>query len=117
MKPDFDIDNDWPAYDGRRRQFHLRTLMLAVANSSFAVAFYDAVCGNRLYAGRRRFITQYVKRFPIPNVDDATQGKIHRLVEKLRTSSAGSDERAALEDDLDSVVWAAFGLFVGQSSV
>src|SRR5690606_29049192 len=42
-------------------------LALAVANSSFAVEFYDRKFHNKLYAGRRRFITQYVENFPIPD--------------------------------------------------
>ena len=28
-------------------------LMLAVANSSLGVRYYDEVCGNRLYSGKR----------------------------------------------------------------
>ncbi len=106
----------WMAFDDDAEP-ELLSLMLAVANSSFAVAFYDAVCGNRLYAGRRRFITQYVKRFPIPDVDETTRTRIHTLVEKLRATEAGSDERTAFEAKLDTLVWAAFGLRVGQASV
>jgi len=41
--------------------------MLAVANSTFAEAFYDYRFHNKLYAGRRRYITQYVKEFPLPD--------------------------------------------------
>ena len=41
-------------------------LALAVGNSSFIEAFYDRRFNNKLYAGRRRFITQYVEHFPIP---------------------------------------------------
>jgi len=95
----------------------LISLMLAVANSTFAVAFYDAVCGNRLYAGRRRFITQYVNRFPIPAVDAATLSEIHILVEKVKLTSVASQERDELEQKLDEIIWAAFGLFVGQACI
>jgi hypothetical protein len=42
-------------------------LIAAVGNSKFARWFYDAQCGNQLYAGRRRFMTQYVERFPVPD--------------------------------------------------
>ena len=43
-------------------------LMLAVANSSFIVRYYDTAFHNQLYAGRRRFMTQYVKHFPLPDI-------------------------------------------------
>ena len=42
-------------------------LLLAVANSSFITKFYDIAFHNKLYAGRRRFMTQYVKKF-LPHV-------------------------------------------------
>ncbi len=42
-------------------------LMLAVGNSSLIETFYDVVFNERLYAGRRRFMTRHVKRFPIPD--------------------------------------------------
>lgn len=44
-------------------------LMLAVANSEVATTFYDTVFHNKLYAGRRRFMTQYVKEFPLPDLE------------------------------------------------
>ena len=45
----------------------LAYLMLAVANSGLGVRFYDIACGNKLYSGRRRWITQYVARLPLPD--------------------------------------------------
>ena len=52
---------------GRQEDWLL--LMLAVANSSFIVRYYDIVFHNQLYAGRRRFMTQYVKQFPLPDIE------------------------------------------------
>jgi len=49
-----DVDADW------------LYMMLAVANSKIATTFYDTVFHNKLYANRRRFMTQYVKAFPLP---------------------------------------------------
>lgn len=82
-------------------------LVLAVANSSFAVSFYDRTFGNKLYAGRRRFITQYVERLPLPAVDAETVAEITRLVGLL---CAGEGERDELAARLDELVWDAFGL-------
>lgn len=42
-------------------------LAAAVGNSTFIERFYDYRFHNKLYAGRRRFITQYVEQFPLPD--------------------------------------------------
>ena len=85
-------------------------LMLAVANSTFILKYYDAVFGNKLYAGRRRFITQYVQRFPLPHLDHPAAGQIIRLVPELVRRSAASFDRSAVAERIDALVWAAFGL-------
>lgn len=86
------------------------TLMLAVANSSMILKYYDAVFGNKLYAGRRRFITQYVQRFPLPRLDHPATSQIIALVPEL--TNAGPDRAALrpLEERVDELVWEAFGL-------
>ena len=43
-------------------------LMAAVANSTFITRYYDIVFHNKLYAGRRRFMAQYVSQFPLPDL-------------------------------------------------
>jgi hypothetical protein len=85
-------------------------LMLAVANSSFVLKFYDLVFHNKLYAGRRRFMSQYVSRFPLPRRNRAAE--ILGLMPRLLRASAKQDggEVARLERDLDEAVWRAFGL-------
>ncbi|EDM25918.1 type II DNA modification methyltransferase [Lentisphaera araneosa HTCC2155] len=67
-------------------------LALAVGNSSFIEKFYDANFHNKLYSGRRRFITQYVKEFPLP--DPKTEGSkmIIELVKKTYESGVFDDE-------------------------
>src|SRR5262249_15550476 len=58
-------------------------LMLAVANSSFATHYYDVVFHNKLYAGRRRFMTQYVGGFPLPKLNSRTGKAIAGLAARL----------------------------------
>jgi adenine-specific DNA-methyltransferase len=100
----------WMSFDDAVEP-ELISLVLAVGNSSFAVEFYDAVCGNRLYAGRRRFITQYVKRFPLPRLDAADRRAVHERVEALRALPQDDDAaRVQLETELDVLVRRAFGL-------
>jgi len=76
-------------------------LMLAVANSKLGLRFYDEVCGNKLYSGRRRWMTQYVARLPLP--DPRTQaakeliGAVQRLLSREETAD---DTQLAEIDDL-----------------
>ncbi|WP_043649493.1 Eco57I restriction-modification methylase domain-containing protein [Nocardia thailandica] len=80
-------------------------LLMGVANSALGVRFYDAVCGNRLYSGRRRWITQYVARLPLP--DPAGAGAA-AIVERVRAVvEDGADPAAA---GVDEAVAAAFGV-------
>jgi adenine-specific DNA-methyltransferase len=86
------------------------TLMLAVANSSFALKFYDTVFHNKLYSGRRRFMSQYVSRFPLPKLNRA-QDILDLMPSVVATARSGtSAELERLEQELDALVWKAFGL-------
>src|SRR6266508_2019439 len=85
----------------------LAYLLLAVGNATFAMRYYDAVCGNRLYAGRRRFITQYVKTFPLPERRHPAVARIVGLARELVHCQAA---HGSIEDELNDLVWASFGL-------
>jgi hypothetical protein len=84
-------------------------LALAVANSTFIETFYDHRFNNKLYAGRRRYITQYVELFPLPNPACAKARAIIALAKEVhdKTPSAEADTLAA---DLDARIWCVFGL-------
>lgn len=85
-------------------------LMLAVANSCFAMKFYDAVFHNKLYSGRRRFMSQYVSQFPLPKMSRA--GGILDLMPRVLKASSEQNpsELRLLQEQLDELVWKAFGL-------
>lgn len=90
----------------------LRWLLLAlgIANSTLVLKFYDMVCGNRLYAGRRRFITQYVNRFPLPDLGAPLSRQIIARVETLVGGTARNpDASRKLEQEVDEFVWRSFG--------
>ncbi|MEV6062703.1 N-6 DNA methylase [Nocardia asteroides] len=83
----------------------LAYLLMGVANSALGLRFYDAVCGNRLYSGRRRWITQYVARLPVP---DPARPASAALVARVR---AVMEEGAPVaEAGIDEAVAAAFGV-------
>lgn len=83
-------------------------LALAVANSTFAETFYDQRFNNKLYAGRRRFITQYVENFPLP--DPALPGSQAIMAMAKQLYHADDADVQRIEPELDAAVWAAFGL-------
>ncbi|GLW92328.1 Eco57I restriction-modification methylase domain-containing protein [Actinokineospora globicatena] len=81
----------------------LAYLMVGVANSALGLRFYDEVCGNRLYSGRRRWITQYVERFPLPDPGTAAAQEI---VDAVRELVEGRGDPTVV----DGLVERAFGL-------
>ncbi len=83
----------------------LAYLLMGVANSALGLRFYDAVCGNRLYSGRRRWITQYVARLPLPDPAAPAAGEIVRRVRALL-----EDGVPVADSGIDEVVEAAFGV-------
>ncbi len=80
-------------------------LMLAVANSTFITKYYDAQFHNKLYAGRRRFMTQYVAKFPLPDLAAS-----HRIVEEVSKLLKKGEATEAVERGINRFVWEAFGL-------
>lgn len=81
-------------------------LMLAVANSSLGLRFYDEVCGNKLYSGRRRWMTQYVARLPLP---DPRTDSARQLIEATRLLLESGDTSDESQFELiDKLVEAAF---------
>jgi hypothetical protein len=90
-------------------------LAAAVANSSFIEAFYDHSFNNKLYAGRRRFITQYVERFPLPDPSLALSRSIIELAKQIY-EQADSNSAIPLSQELDKLIWRAFGLAAKEAS-
>ncbi|MFD3429074.1 Eco57I restriction-modification methylase domain-containing protein [Nocardia fluminea] len=85
----------------------LAYLLMGVANSALGLRFYDAVCGNRLYSGRRRWITQYVARLPVPDPGCPAAGEVVRRVRALL-----EDGVPVADSGIDEVVAEAFGVSV-----
>ncbi len=84
-------------------------LALAIGNSSFIEEFYDHRFHNKLYAGRRRFMTQYVEQFPLPTFDSSIGKKIIETA-KAVYDLVPSPKAEDLKAQLDKLVWLAFGL-------
>ncbi|MCQ8186440.1 Eco57I restriction-modification methylase domain-containing protein [Parvularcula maris] len=98
----------WIAVDDQSSE-DLLWLAVAVGNSSFIEKYYDASFPNKLYAGRRRFITQYVEKFPLP--DPASN--VSRAIVKHARDAHAQPADADIEHrhhQIDLLVWSAFGL-------
>ncbi|MGZ8245508.1 HsdM family class I SAM-dependent methyltransferase [Methylomagnum sp.] len=97
LRCEVDADPDW------------LWLALAVANSSFIESFYDHRFNNKLYAGRRRFITQYVEQFPLPDPAKADSRAIIQTAKRIFELTP-SPEAERLAGELDWMIWRVFGL-------
>lgn len=116
-RPTFWIDLDGTIVNGdcywmtlaAHQSQDLLWLAAAVANSRFIEAFYDARFNNKLYAGRRRFMTQYVEKFPLPDPQTPLSRDIIALCKDIHAQpDQGSTEEAQIQ--LEAMVWEAFGL-------
>lgn len=116
-RPTFWVDLDGSVVNGdcywlatsREDDAGILWLACAVANSTFAEAFYDHRFNNKLYAGRRRFITQYVEQFPLP--DPALPHSQHIIARAKAIYEANHASHVKeMEAELDGLVWQAFGL-------
>ena len=84
-------------------------LAAAVGNSTFVECYYDHNFHNKLYAGRRRFMTQYVSQFPLPDPRSSV-GKELISKAKLVYKHISSPRAKHLQEELNSLVWEAFDL-------
>lgn len=118
-KPTFWVDFDGGIVNGDcywltlfdTKETDLLWLALAIGNSTFIEDFYDRMFNNKLYAGRRRFITQYVEQFPLPTPESEISKLIIILTKKIYSISP-SPETTRLEEELNKMIYSAFGLTV-----
>lgn len=116
-KPTFWIDLDGCVVNGDcywlttndPAQIDLLWLAVAVGNSSFAEEFYDHRFHNKLYSGRRRFMTQYVETFPLPDPATPLAKEIIASAKALYDINGAADG-LALQMKVERMVREAFGL-------
>lgn len=121
-KPEFWMDVDGGVVNGDcywmsctdSKDSELLWLAAAVANSTFIESFYDHRFNNKLYAGRRRFITQYVEQFPIPDPSTELSKQIIDLSKQI-FSALEKGEADDLIARVNGLVWNAFGFSLEES--
>lgn len=112
-KPTFWIDKEGTVVNGDCYWFtsnheKLLWLSVAVANSEFIEVFYDYKFNNKLYSGKRRYITQYVNKFPLPNPFSDKSKKIISLSKQVYNNISEQDTTET-ENRLNELVWEVFG--------
>lgn len=114
-RPTFWVDLDGAVVNGdcywiaarNDQNLDLLWLAAAVANSRFIETFYDARFNNKLYSGRRRFMTQYVEEFPLPDPEGEIARRLIALA-KRAYAIVGSSEEGRAADEMDGLVRRAF---------
>lgn len=87
----------------------LLLLIQGIANSKLMTKYHDLTFNNRLYSGRRRYLSQYVERYPLPEPESELADRIVDLVSQLN-SNEDSTLNDFLEQELEAVVAQAFGV-------
>jgi hypothetical protein len=117
LTPRFFIDADGCFVDGNCYWITLApgvmpevlTLIPAIANSKFMTRYHDLCFSNRLYSGRRRYLTQYVERYPVP---DPSNPAAKELIDVGRrwTLAASVSDRNLPPAEIEALVARAFGV-------
>ena len=62
-------------------------LIQGIANSLLMTKYHDLMFNNKLYSGRRRYFTQYVEKYPIPDSTSKASRDIILIVKKLNSTN------------------------------
>tara|TARA_R110002050_G_scaffold201841_1_gene336979 strand:- start:24764 stop:26485 length:1722 start_codon:yes stop_codon:yes gene_type:complete len=84
-------------------------LIQGIANSNLMTKYHDLNFSNKLYAGRRRYFSQYVEQYPLPNLKSPHSIEIIEVVKELNKTS-NECEIKLLENRLEELVARAFGV-------
>jgi len=83
-------------------------LIQGIANSLLMTKYHSLMFNNKLYAGRRRYFSQYVEKYPLPDINTAASKRIISIVKKLNKLTGKN--KAKLIADLEISVASAFNV-------
>lgn len=117
LKPRFYLDNDGKIVNGncywivatKKEDVEKLFLIQGIANSKLMTKYHDLVFNNKLYSGRRRYFSQYVEKYPLPDIDSINAKDIITLVKKLNQTK-DSTKISELENQLEILVAKSFGV-------
>lgn len=117
MEPKFAVDDKGSMVDGNCYWLSLRNeqeedllyLATVVANSKFMSKFHEIEFQNQLYAGRKRYLTQYVKNYPLPDPNSVHSKRLTEIGKLLTHSKLTVEDIKKYELEIESEVPKAFG--------
>lgn len=86
----------------------LLLLVQGIANSKLMTKYHDLMFNNKLYSGRRRYFSQYVEKYPLPDAHSKSSKKIVSIVKVLNSSPL--KDKTVLVEKLEVAVASAFGV-------
>lgn len=116
VEPRFAIDNSGAIVNGNcywicaesKEQEKFLYLIMGIANSKLMEIYHDMKFNNKLYNGRRRYLSQYVEQYPLPNLNSEAANNIIKYTKKL-VSTSDEKKRDQLEGVIEANVRKAFG--------
>jgi len=100
----------WIKIEKKHEKF--KWLILAIGNSKFIINYYDYKFSNKLYSNKRRFISQYVDQFPLPDPNNKFSIEIVKLAKQIYTNyeKMSSEDLKLLESKINDLVYHVFQL-------
>jgi hypothetical protein len=83
-------------------------LALAVANSKFIEQYYDMCFNNKLYSGKRRFMSQYVEQFPLPDCSSENAQATICAVKEIIYASPSRQQKEMMLQEINALVDSLF---------
>ena len=71
--------------------------------------YHDLCFNNKLYSGRRRYFSQYIEKYPIPDPNRSESIKIVEIVKELNYKTSLNQDVSELEIELNHFVNKSFG--------
>lgn len=117
LKPRFYFDNGGKIVNGNcywivaTKESDVEKLFLiqGIANSKLMTKYHDLVFNNKLYSGRRRYFTQYVEKYPLPDFNSEVAKGIIAIVKELNQFN-DKTVISDLENQLEIAVAKSFGV-------
>jgi len=117
LKPRFYFDEGGKIVNGncywivatRNEDIEKLFLIQGIANSKLMTKYHDLVFNNKLYSGRRRYFSQYVEKYPLPDFNSSLAKEIISIVIDLNKCS-NDCEISELENLLEIKVAESFGV-------
>ncbi len=86
----------------------LLLLIQGISNTLLMTKYHELMFNNKLYSGRRRYFSQFVEKYPIPDINSKTSKDIIDIVKQLNSPLVNQKEK--LIKELEIAVATSFGV-------